>query len=272
MRKPILRTLVVAAAIGVVLPAAAADLLPPPPVLRDVVVPVADLGAGWYLRGDIGYSHVDDINEARYGEVTPAMVGLKLSDAASVGVGLGYRVNNWLRFDATVDHRFGSPFTGRNSGTNFVLGYSQGRATFDATTALANAYVDLGTWAGITPYVGAGIGLSSTAFRDYVSTPVLFDGRQFPTVRYEDNRINQLAFALMAGVGVDVGHGATLDLGYRYVHLGEVATKLDGFNVGIKMKDVDAHEFRAGLRWLFARAAPTFVAAPILHRPIMARN
>ncbi|WP_276315538.1 outer membrane protein [Salinarimonas soli] len=233
------------------------------------MAPVADteFAAGWYLRGDVGYVHPGNVTEAAYGEPTPPMVHPKLSDAWSVGGGIGYRVNSWLRFDATVDYRIGSTFKGRNSGTGFVRGYSQESADFEATTALANAYVDLGTWSGITPYLGAGIGLSSTLFRNYVSQVVYFDGTPVPPFGYPGKRTNQLAYALMAGVGIDLGSGATLDVGYRYVHLGEVATRLDAFNVGTKMKDIDAHEIRAGLRWEFARPAPAVLAqAPVSAR------
>jgi opacity protein-like surface antigen len=78
-----------------------------------------------------------------------------------------------------------------------------------------------------------------------------------------------LAWALMAGVGVQVGHGGVLDLGYRYVNLGEAATKLDQFRIGTKIKDIEAHEFRVGLRWHLDR--PAVAAAVPVHAPIVTR-
>ena len=138
------------------------------------VVPIASVG-GWYIRGDIGYStlKMDEV----YFEPLPG-VGFQdfsrqgLDDTWSLQGGIGYQVTDYFRVDATITHYFETDFSGRSSsGATFdcaFLSPDNGALDTDcsvsdashleATVMLANAYVDLGTINGFTPYVGAGIG------------------------------------------------------------------------------------------------------------------
>lgn len=218
--------------------ATAADLLPPLPEIHHPA-PAEAIGGGWYLRGDIGYAHHP---RPRARAVTPAgtfaSTGEKLSDAVVLGAGVGYRVNSWLRADLTVDHRFAASATLFDD-PRVLPGFAlTGR--FASTTALANAYLDLGTWSGITPYVGAGLGYS------WNNVSGLRVGGVDAAAR--DRTVGSLAWALMAGVAVDAGHGFAIDLGYRYLDLGRARTAgtPDGYG---EVRRLSAHEARVGLRW-----------------------
>ncbi|MGB7433617.1 MAG: outer membrane beta-barrel protein [Ahrensia sp.] len=70
----------------------------------------AELGSGWYLRGDISYTF-DREQEGGF-EYTPD-VGVPtrnfdLSDSAGFGVGFGKKINELLRVDVTADRIAGS--------------------------------------------------------------------------------------------------------------------------------------------------------------------
>jgi opacity protein-like surface antigen len=54
----------------------------------------------------------------------------------------------------------------------------------------------------------------------------------------------------MAGAAVDIGMGLKLDLGYRYLRVGESKTELDSAGFGFKTKPLDAHEARIGVRYM----------------------
>ena len=91
------------------------------------------------------------------------------------GGGVGYRFNNWFRVDVTGEYRGKSNFTGLDvvTGTGPFTGFV-GTDAYGATKSellfLANAYVDLGTWWCITPFLGAGVGTSRVTignFTDY---------------------------------------------------------------------------------------------------------
>src|SRR5688572_11618458 len=160
------------AAAAFAVPAAAADLPPPPVMYRPAPPPVQEFSA-WYLRGDIGMTNqeVKSIDNSLF---TPAVQVLHKEFDSSMlfGVGAGYQFNDWFRVDLTGEYRGKSTFRGLDiypGGTNDYY------ATKSEWLFLANAYVDLGTWWCLTPFVGAGIGFSRNTidnFRD-VNVPNL---------------------------------------------------------------------------------------------------
>ena len=97
---------------------------------------------------------------------------------------------------------------------------------------LANAYVDLGTWSNITPYVGVGAGVSFHR----ASAPVVPDAAQ-----------TKFAWAVMAGIGFGISENIKLDIGYRYVNLGRASGLLGAAPF---RKNYDVHEARIGVRYL----------------------
>ena len=76
-----------------------------------------------------------------------------------------------------------------------------------------------------------------------------------------DETTGSFAWALMAGVAVDTGRSLSVDIGYRYIDLGEAAT---GAAAGVRLETdrITAHEARIGLRWTFADE-PGYAAAPL---------
>ncbi|MCJ2010276.1 outer membrane protein [Methylobacterium sp. HMF5984] len=237
--------------------AEAADLLPPPPPMAP---PVA-VGGGWYLRADFtesAYARPHDDTRADANDPgMPPLVGLRLSDAAGYGGGVGYRITPWLRVDATVDQREPARYGAASSRSNFATGYNVEAAQVSALTALVNVYADLGTWWGLTPYVGAGIGLSDMGVaRGYTQTTCTVDacdgnpGTGLRTAVARPNRsVASLAWALTGGVSYAIGGGFSLDAAYRYVDFGNAKSGLDAYNAGTRLKDIAANEFRLGLRY-----------------------
>jgi opacity protein-like surface antigen len=231
----------------------AADLLGPPPPLANGRA-VAELGTGWYLRGDLGWVRYSDPGNLPFGGGLPFdQVDLKKS--WSGGVGVGYQFASWQRADVTGDWRSEARFIGVNSGSNYVNGYSIDRGSIDSGTLLLNGYVDLGNWYGITPYVGAGVGWARNRFADYsaeVTCLTLLCGPlgQQPATSLPSHTSTTLAWALMGGVAVDLAYGFKLDFGYRYVRIGEARTGLDAFGVGTKTRELDSQEVRLGVRYM----------------------
>jgi opacity protein-like surface antigen len=105
---------------------------------------------------------------------------------------------------------------------------------------LGNAYVDVGTWYGITPFVGAGVGVAFHQFTDPQDVSVQpAGGFGFA----DDKNQTNLAWAVMAGVGYTVNPRLKLELGYRYLNMGTIFK-------------VSSHDFRLGMRWLFNDLPP----------------
>lgn len=78
----------------------------------------AELGSGWYLRGDIYYNVAKEQRQGYlYDEISGDTVDYTFGDGFGYGVGMGYRFNNWFRMDATVDRPIFSEVTSTASET-----------------------------------------------------------------------------------------------------------------------------------------------------------
>ena len=160
-----LSALAAVASFAVINSAHAADM--PAPVLA----PAVDF-SGWYLRGDIGFSNQNvrslfNVNYANFISVQNIDKGF---DAAPLfGLGIGYTVNNWLRFDFTGEYRGAANFHGLDVGAIPGGGFADDRYTASKSewTCMLNGYVDLGTWWNITPFVGAGVGFSRNTISNF---------------------------------------------------------------------------------------------------------
>ncbi|SCY69183.1 outer membrane protein [Microvirga guangxiensis] len=224
--------------------AMAADLprrveLPPAPIL--------DTTETWYLRGDVGYTHYKR-PEADFTAVALAggMTRESFRDSAVLGIGMGYRFSPMFRADVTLDHRFNSRFKGLPSGDGIAAGSVFDKGRFQSSTLMLNAYADLGTYRGLTPYVGAGIGVARNVLANYVriTDPAAED-------RLSGGGDYDFAWALMAGLGYKLSDSFTLDLGYRYASLGDVKTRGYETGAGADVKFIGSHEMRLGVRYAF---------------------
>ena len=263
MRRLTLLTALAASVAGAA-PALAADLLAPPPLAEAAAaLGIAELGGGWYLRGDIGYVEYAKPGEKPYGAAVVPFDSMRLQNAFSGGAGFGYKFTDWLRTDVTVDYRHDARFQAFSSRTGYVEGYSRDTGKIQNVTALFNAYFDLGTWYGITPYVGAGVGVAVNRFHSYTAqVTCLMTSCGDPTpgatyalgpqtaTRTPAGSRTQLAWALMAGASMEVMPGLLIDAGYRFVNIGEARTKLDEWGIGTRTKDLTAHEVRVGVRYM----------------------
>jgi len=244
------------------LPANAADIVDAQfdPVVYDPPVIVG----GWYLRGYIGMTNQRhkglDSLAIQNALNTPAMEYQWLdrgsfSSSGLVGGGVGFALNQWLRGDVTVEYRMPSKFTALDTFINQGTGLSNVndyRARKSELLFLANAYADLGLYGAITPYVGAGIGTSRNTISGFVDhnpqTGVSLTGATHSQW--------QLAWALHAGIGVDLNERTTLDVGYSFTHLGNARTGAISSNDGVDydpftFRNLHSHDIKVGLRYRF---------------------
>lgn len=287
------------AVIGMTGFAQAADLLPPPPPMEPAPMAAPEY-SGWYLRGDVGVGiQTSNINL----NLSPnPLIGLpsdafnsfynpSISAAALFDVGIGYQINNWLRFDVTGEYRGGSHFqaleqVGIPSQTAQFADFYRG--DISSIVGLVNGYVDIGTWYGITPFVGAGVGFASNRLSGLTDTGFAYpgNGAGFPTGGYSgDATKTSFAWALMAGLDFDVTQSLKLELGYRFLDYGRLQSGSSncfngtgaggGFsiancggsgNVLSTNRDLYSQDFRLGLRWAFS---DTPVYAPEPQQPLV---
>jgi opacity protein-like surface antigen len=231
MRIVQLINLIGAVSAALILQANAADLGPAMPygAEQDPVI----LGTGWYLRGDIGYAD-NNLPTMNYGAVP--FTHEEFSKGWMGGLGAGYQFNKWLRADATIDRSVQNPVQGSlhlvGIGACTPPGAIAGcdvnlrGGKYNSTRVLLNGYIDLANWSGMSPYVGAGIGFSRNELNgmsgDVIDTA---NGTDYGTLfTYSGSRMN-FAWALMAGVAVDIAPHVKLDVGYRFIDVGTGASR-----------------------------------------------
>lgn len=307
------------ASLALIGPAQAADLLGASPSTSFPAseAPTAiEIGSNWYLRGDIGASFEDGPTTS-YAPVSvppPGAAGLSFAAAAGPnaratnfdgGLGFGYRFSDYIRVDATWDYRTGAglnrsatvvcPYAlyGASSQiTGLLQGYIYNPAeTCDgvmsvrqhANTVLANAYADLGSWSGITPYVGGGIGATVSTMQGRLNYYETANGQPYgadltpvgayplvwvdpygspiapqPAIPFAPQNWNRtinsttvgFAWALMAGFSYQLTPSVAIDLGYRYLNSGATRTPVNP-QTGTTLRQSNiSQQVRIGVRYL----------------------
>jgi opacity protein-like surface antigen len=277
------RSIVIALALamGPAASAYAADLgLPPPPPL-EVPAPCIGCTGPVYFKGFIGAAnpHVGDIFTEEFEFNDFEVFHEDIKSSPFFGLGIGYEFNTWLRFDVTGEYRGKSLFIAQDrypggNGTfsrasndidgTFFPGTNEYTADIESWVGLANAYVDLGTYLCITPYIGGGIGLASVSVLGLKDVNVPNGGVAYGV----DNTETNFAWAVYGGLAYDVNPSVTLDLSYRYTDLGDArsgtVTAFDGSSSysGVDINDITSHDVMLGLRWKLGHqtAAPMPVA------------
>ena len=261
-----LSALAVVASVAVFNGAHAADM--PAPVLA----PAVDY-SGWYLRGDIGFSNQSvgslfNVNYANFSSVQNIDKGF---DAAPFfGLGVGYTVNNWLRFDVTGEYRGAANFHGLDVGAIPAGGFADDRYTGSKSewTFMFNGYVDLGTWWNITPFVGAGVGFSRNTISNFGDISVCLNSNSCVASGGSDafgptaSKWN-FAWALHAGLAYQVYRNVTLELAYRYIDLGNAESgnlvAFDGTNNIVNPMEfhhLTSQDIKLGVRFNFGGYEP----------------
>ncbi|MBB4198626.1 hypothetical protein CCR94_19485 [Rhodoblastus sphagnicola] len=282
-------TLASVLALGAAQAAQAADLLPPPPPLEEPSLrgAVIDEPSGFYLRGDIGVG-INDVSSRSSTFADPATMSSlnawygssEASASYLLGIGGGYKVNNWFRVDATGEYRGNALYKSKNYYTQAnspaCVGLPSGTCgdkysgSVNIGLFLLNAYLDAGTWYGVTPYIGAGVGAAAWSMGNVTdqSMQVQVAGNQDPIgsgVSDATSGVN-LAWALMGGLSWDVAENVKIDLGYRYVDMGRINTGTILCNATCWYErqhfDLASSDVRLGLRWM-AAAAPAFEPLPV---------
>ncbi|HMK90824.1 MAG TPA: hypothetical protein VK446_14480 [Methylocystis sp.] len=265
-----------------------------------------EFGSGWYLRADIGYENTQaPVVSADF----PINVD-RLSNATG-GIGFGFQFNSWFRTDLSLDRSvlgqngplasiycpYGNVVNVTPVSGNAFQGYLYNpnetctpyiQSHVNRSSLIANAYFDIGNWYGITPYVGAGVGLSylqssyTQAYFENASgtlwapnlaqtgtTPTwwqfcgfnnqvcqVFVNQQYPFAQINGNgsgskKVVRFAWDATAGVSYDISQNLKLDLNYRFLGSGSL-TSLPSFLTGAApvSKELYSQEVRVGLRML----------------------
>ena len=272
----------VAALIFLVVPlasASAADMAQQPPMMPAQVMPIVmpapiEAPSSWYLRGDIGVgnlqtTNVDYLPNPLNNPSNFTIQSVGLQDQVFYLLGVGYEFNNWLRFDATAEYRNKDSFVFWGGYTTACPNpYAQCLDVYNGYISswvfLANAYVDLFTWCGLTPFVGVGVGTAANTLAGFSDVGIPTGGAGVGPSVTDWN----LAWAIHAGFSYTINEHLKLELAYRFLNMGSVQGLINcvgGCNPdSYKFHTLESQDLMLGFRWMFeagpAYAVPQYVA------------
>ncbi len=266
-----------------------------------------EFGTGWYIRGSVGGAVQDTANLLS----DPSNISFTQQLNWSAELGAGYQFNQWIRTDATYTYYGSQPMGGSTAGNCAVAlnpyfsgfnpdgsqieppkgiipvydscGYDE-HTSLQKNLFLANGYIDLGNYWGVTPYIGGGIGTAylnaqqslnvvdntqggapynaTLTFPNPSPVPLVYynnqgvrlnpqptftPGAQHPNYSTSSSKWN-FAFALMAGFSYDISQNLKLDLGYRYVNFGSMSFR--SLSDSLFNKNLSSQEVRLGVRYI----------------------
>ena len=255
----------------------AADLIPTPTYDAPAEIEVSGMATGWYIRGDIGYTSNDHrgVHYLQGNSFSGSFESHDLDSNWMLQGGIGYQLTDYARVDLTLAHFTSASFSGSSAQNAACNGYTGNTCDYSDTAELesvnlimANAYWDMGTFSGFTPYVGAGIGGAKvkwgTLMNDQtcsaagtanagVTTPCNDNDFKHP-----GQSSTRFAWQVHAGASYDIRCDLKLDGGYTYTKInggkmfGEAYNATTGAYAGGGIgydNGLEMHTGRVGLRY-----------------------
>jgi opacity protein-like surface antigen len=255
---------------------------------RDATQPQYAPHRQFYVRGDVGIGQhsVGNFAQADLAENGGSFVSQSVGDTVFIGAGIGWQFNSRFRLDMTGEYRSTADIKALDniSGTltdpdGTLQANTQYNGRMTAIVGLVNGYYDMFNWRGFTPYVGAGAGFahvktsnvttqSTATFTDsFTGDELLQHANGYSKSKSQTN----FAWALMAGTSYDLSTNAKLDIGYRYLNMGSGVSATSDLlsctcgTIGqpLKLSDLEAHEFKIGVRWMLGNDP-----APAAYQPL----
>ena len=203
----------------------------------------ASLGAGYSFLNGFRADFIADFHQPLSSSV----------DGAPYNCQNGYLLHPSVTTSSTVNGVTSSNTSAAYSTATYGTCTGHYASALKSYDVLVNGYYDIGHWYGVTPYVGAGIGLAfghystgstytqadGTSYNINITEPVTGSTFHIYEDRFASGNYYNFAFALMVGFTYDIFPHTKLDIGYRYLHEGRV------YSV-----DLYEHEARAGLRYM----------------------
>ncbi|MBZ0216952.1 MAG: outer membrane beta-barrel protein, partial [Fimbriimonadaceae bacterium] len=144
--------------------------------------------------------------------------------------------------------------SGSCGGGGIITRNNMWRGSLTSYVFMVNAYAAIGSWYGITPFVGGGVGFASHLVHGVSDfDPSDLGGGGFAS----DNRSSSFAWNVQAGLQYDIAPNLVFETAYRYIDMGSAESgRLCGLPAGcsaalapLQIDDITAHEIRLGLRW-----------------------
>lgn len=163
---------------------------------------------GWYIGGEGGWSHLEDIDVTNGAAATPNKATLSPSEGFAAGVAGGYEFSSGVRaeLEAVYRRQDFDNWNGSLTGPPSVSSKLSGSAS--SAALMGNVLYDFMKNSPITPYVGGGLGLAAvTMDKVHINST--------NTQVFDDTEVS-LAYQGIVGAKWQIVPAWSLSLDYRY--------------------------------------------------------
>ncbi|HVA13878.1 MAG TPA: outer membrane beta-barrel protein, partial [Stellaceae bacterium] len=231
---------------------------------------MAPLPYGVYVRGDVGGAFGADTTFKDTNPTSPnSLLGTSTQPSETgksviFGGGIGYRFNPMFRSDLTLDYIPSLSVKGHNS----VATSATNSADLSSLVGMVNGYLDIngfapGMFGPFQPYLQGGVGFARN------DLDKMTFGGPFAGAALGGSTRTNFAWGAGAGVGYALTPNLTLDVGYKYLDLGDMNTGSAMAGVATPLKaDLHVHTVMVGVRFAFgAPEAPPPAPTPVVAAP-----
>jgi opacity protein-like surface antigen len=204
-------------------------------VAAPLAIGSAPAAAGdWYVKGSLGHAETE-LESGGFNVISGGFsnTGDDHGDGkllGFLGAAVGRNYGNY-RFEAELTSRFSQDFVTNSFRPPTPTFFYETKVK--STNLMLNALWDFPNSSKWTPFVGAGIG---AAYIDIETEDVIVTGDESET---------NFAYQVGFGTSYDLGNDSAVELGYRYVDLGDVSVDLVnpiGGPAGDYKADLDSHD------------------------------
>jgi opacity protein-like surface antigen len=166
----------------------------------------------YYLKAEVGVSKSEKIKSDN---VFYTWSGNKSFNSGPIYfLGFGYKINDKLRSEVTysyTDLKYQRNIASEKNPT-MILEYKQ---KVNIQTGMINLFYDVATYQKLTPYVGFGLGYAKINPKE--ANMVSKRG----TTSYQSNKSENLSYALMGGLSINMTDRINVDIGYKFQDFGK---------------------------------------------------
>ena len=196
-------------------------------------------GHGYYIQGSLGFSQLQDTDQSG----APGNVASDYNSGYNISVAVGKKIPAWSGFRAELELSYSEndadtiDFSGNGAGNEANVD-----GDISSTSIYANILYDIKTGSKITPYVGAGVGVS------FIDSSIAYGGAP---VRIDDDD-TAISAQLIAGAAYKISDTLDLTLDARYSRAFSVElSRVSLGGTAIVEDDFDNLSLNLGLRFAF---------------------
>ena len=166
----------------------------------------------YYIKAEVGVSKSEKIKSDQNFYKLSGNKGFNSGPVYSLG--FGYKINDKLRSEVTysyTDLKYKRNIASEKNPT-MISEYKQ---KVNIQTGMINLFYDVATYQKLTPYIGFGLGYAKINPKE--ASVISKRG----TISYQSNKSENLTYALMGGLSINITDKIKVDIGYKFQDFGK---------------------------------------------------